>query len=130
MTAMVLPPSGEFLLFSASVTVVIAPQIISPWNQLPLTRMATISGHASVHSSSVEILVKLMREDVDSSACVQVLSVSMIVAKHLVIFVETAFLDTGGTKKEKNALVSKVTLEPLFNGHLSNFFVMSQTSTP
>ena len=73
-------------------------------------RMGIISGHASVRPSSVEIRVKSMRGDVDSSACVQVLSVSTTVDKHLVIVVENAFLDTGGIKREKNALVSKVTL--------------------
>ena len=97
MTAVVPPPSGQCQWFSVNAMRETAQLITANWNQPPLIKMATISGHASVQTISVEIRVKLTREGVVHSAHVWGLCASTTLAKHRAIRVANAFLDTGGT---------------------------------
>ena len=106
MTVMVLQLLELYQLLSASVTVETAPSTRAHCNWPLLIKIATISGHVSAPLFSVGIPVKLMREDVGSIACVQVLCASMTAAKHRAMSVETVFMVMAGAKMEKSAQVN------------------------
>ena len=105
MTAAVPPLSGQCQWSSVNAMRETAQLITANCKQLPLIKMATISGRASAQTMSVEIRVKLTREGVVHSAHVWGLCASTTLAKPRAIRVAIAFPDTGGTGKEKSALV-------------------------